>query len=245
MVRPRSRFVQSPFSEFSLASTLGHGGMGLQLIAETSALPRAVSYGDGSYPAKRVLDILLAAIALLITLPVWAVIAVAIKLNSPGPVLFSQTRVGLNGRLFRFYKFRSMVQDAELKRQELLSLNEVDGPVFKLRRDPRITRVGAVLRRTSLDELPQLFNVLKGDMSLVGPRPPLPSEVEKYRPTDMVRLRVVPGITCLWQVSGRSNTSFDQWMELDREYVSNMSFLLDLKILWRTVSVVATGIGAY
>jgi exopolysaccharide biosynthesis polyprenyl glycosylphosphotransferase len=195
--------------------------------------------------AKRVLDIILASIGLIASLPIWLVIAVAIMLDSPGPVVFVQERVGRNGRRFRFYKFRSMYLDAEHRLAELQHHNEVDGPVFKIRRDPRISRVGVFLRRTSLDELPQLINVLKGDMSMVGPRPPLPREVEQYRPEDLVRLTVKPGLTCLWQVRGRSTLSFETWMEYDREYVTNLSFWNDVRILFRTVGAVISCRGAY
>ncbi len=194
---------------------------------------------------KRLLDVALAAIGLIGSLPIWLAVVIAIRLDSPGRAVFVQERVGQHGRRFRFYKFRSMYVDAEQRLAEVLQHNETDGPVFKIRNDPRITRVGALLRRTSLDELPQLINVLKGDMSLVGPRPPLPREVEHYRPSDMVRLAVKPGLTCLWQVSGRSNVSFDQWMEYDRLYVRNMSLWLDLTILARTVGAVLSMRGAY
>jgi lipopolysaccharide/colanic/teichoic acid biosynthesis glycosyltransferase len=156
-----------------------------------------------------------------------------------------QERVGHNGRRFRFYKFRSMYVDAERRLNDLRHENEVDGPVFKIRRDPRITKVGAFLRRTSLDELPQLINVLRGEMSVVGPRPPLPREVDQYRPTDMIRLSVKPGLTCLWQIRGRSTLGFDTWMEFDREYISNLSLWLDVSILVRTVWAVLSCRGAY
>jgi exopolysaccharide biosynthesis polyprenyl glycosylphosphotransferase len=194
---------------------------------------------------KRLLDIVLSALGLVALLPIWLAIMVAIRLDSPGPAIFIQERVGIHGRRFRFYKFRSMYADAEQRLAEVLAHNETDGPVFKMRNDPRISRVGAFLRRTSLDEMPQLINVLKGEMSLVGPRPPLPREVEQYRPGDIVRLSVKPGLTCLWQVSGRSQVGFDQWMEYDREYVRNMSLWLDLQILLRTVWVVISCRGAY
>ena len=194
---------------------------------------------------KRLLDLALAALGLLATAPLWLAIIVAIRLDSPGPAIFVQERVGRRGRRFNFYKFRSMYVDAESRRAELLASNEVTGPVFKMRRDPRVTKVGAFLRRTSLDELPQLFNILKGDMSLVGPRPPLPKEVEQYRPSDAVRLSVKPGLTCLWQVSGRSSVGFERWMEYDREYVYNLSLGLDVRILLRTVAAVLTMRGAY
>ena len=194
---------------------------------------------------KRLLDLVLASLGLLATAPLWLAIMVAIRLDSPGPAIFVQERVGLRGRRFNFYKFRSMYVDAEGLRAELQSSNEVSGPVFKMRRDPRVTTVGVFLRRTSLDELPQLFNILKGEMSLVGPRPPLPKEVEQYRPSDAVRLSVKPGLTCLWQVSGRSSVGFDRWMEYDREYVYNLSLGLDIRILLRTVAAVLTMRGAY
>ena len=194
---------------------------------------------------KRLVDILLATLGLVATLPLWLGIVLAIRLDSPGPAIFVQERVGRHGRHFRFYKFRSMYADAEQRLAEVQAHNEIDGPVFKMRKDPRVSKVGALLRRTSLDELPQLINVLKGEMSLVGPRPPLPREVEQYRPGDTVRLSVKPGLTCLWQVSGRSNVGFDQWMEYDREYVRNMSLWLDLQILLRTVWVVISCRGAY
>jgi exopolysaccharide biosynthesis polyprenyl glycosylphosphotransferase len=200
-----------------------------------------------SYEAtlKRAFDIVLSLLGLVATFPLLLAIALAIKLESPGGPIFVQERVGLEGRHFRFYKFRSMFADAEQRRAEVLELNEADGPVFKLRRDPRITRLGSLLRRTSLDELPQLYNVLKGDMSLVGPRPPIPSEVAQYRPSDAIRLSVKPGITCWWQVRGRSDCSFDQWMEYDREYVRSISLAVDLRILLRTVVAVISCAGAY
>jgi exopolysaccharide biosynthesis polyprenyl glycosylphosphotransferase len=194
---------------------------------------------------KRLLDVVLATLGLVATLPLLLGVVLAIKLDSPGPAIFIQERVGLKGRRFRFYKFRSMYVDAEQRLAELQAHNEIDGPVFKMRNDPRVSRAGAFLRRTSLDELPQLINVLRGDMSLVGPRPPLPREVEQYRPGDLVRLSVKPGLTCLWQIRGRSHVGFDQWMEYDREYVRNLSLRLDVQILLRTVWVVITCRGAY
>ena len=169
----------------------------------------------------------------------------AIKINTPGPILYRSRRVGEGGRVFSFLKFRSMVRNAEMLRDELVHLNEVDGPVFKIARDPRITRVGAFLRRSSLDELPQLWNVWRGDMSLVGPRPPIPEEVLHYQPWQMRRLSVRPGLTCLWQVSGRSRVGFDEWMRMDLEYIDRRSFRLDLSILLRTVPAVLSGKGAY
>jgi exopolysaccharide biosynthesis polyprenyl glycosylphosphotransferase len=204
-------------------------------------------HGRFSYEScgKRVLDVVLAALLMLATWPLWLLIAVAIKIESNGPAIFVQERVGYRGRRFRFYKFRSMSQDAEDRRLGLLSLNEVVGPVFKIRSDPRVTRIGRFLRRSSLDELPQLFNVLKGEMSIVGPRPARPHEVEQYRPGDMARLTVKPGLTCWWQIRGRSNVEFDTWMQYDREYVSHVSFLTDIRILMGTVGAVMSGRGAY
>jgi exopolysaccharide biosynthesis polyprenyl glycosylphosphotransferase len=194
---------------------------------------------------KRLVDVALTSLGLVAVLPIWLVIAIAIKLDSPGPVVFVQDRVGQHGRRFRFYKFRSMYIDAAERFASVQAHNEAEGPVFKMRKDPRVSRVGSFLRRTSLDELPQLINVLKGDMSLVGPRPPLPNEVAQYRPADLIRLSVKPGLTCLWQINGRSNVGFDRWMEYDREYVSNMSFWLDLRILARTVGAVLSMRGAF
>jgi exopolysaccharide biosynthesis polyprenyl glycosylphosphotransferase len=194
---------------------------------------------------KRLLDLTLAGLGLVAILPLWLVVVLAIRLESRGPAIFVQERVGIHGRRFRFYKFRSMYTDAEARLTDVMAQNEVDGPVFKIRNDPRVTKVGAFLRRTSLDELPQLINVLRGDMSLVGPRPPLPREVELYRPSDAIRLSVKPGLTCLWQISGRSSLSFDQWMEFDREYIRQMSLWFDLKLLVRTVGAVLSMKGAY
>jgi lipopolysaccharide/colanic/teichoic acid biosynthesis glycosyltransferase len=194
---------------------------------------------------KRLLDVVLATVGLILSLPIWLIVGIAIKLDSKGPIVFVQERVGLHGQSFRFLKFRSMSSDAEERLQDLLAENEASGPVFKMRQDPRITRVGRLIRRTSLDELPQLINILKGEMSLVGPRPALVREAETYRPTDRVRLEVKPGLTCLWQVRGRSEVDFDTWMRYDREYVERRSALLDLEIILRTVVVVLACRGAY
>lgn len=194
---------------------------------------------------KRLIDVVLAILVLAATLPIWLVIAVAIKLDSHGPSMFAQERVGLRGRTFRFYKFRSMTNGAEKRKMELNHLNELEGPVFKVRADPRVTRVGRLLRRSSLDELPQLINVLRGEMSMVGPRPATPDEVAQYRPDDLIRLAVKPGLTCWWQVRGRSTIDFDTWMDFDREYVYGLSFWVDMQILVRTVGAVIGGRGAY
>jgi exopolysaccharide biosynthesis polyprenyl glycosylphosphotransferase len=195
--------------------------------------------------AKRLLDIVLSATALVVLSPIFVAVALAIAIDSPGPILFRQKRVGMNGRLFWFYKFRSMHQDAEERLLQLMAFNEAQGPIFKMRQDPRVTRVGSILRRTSLDEFPQFWNVLRGEMSIVGPRPPLPGEVQKYERWQRRRLSMKPGITCIWQVSGRSELAFDRWMELDLEYIDNWSLWHDLKILAKTIPAVLTGRGAH
>jgi exopolysaccharide biosynthesis polyprenyl glycosylphosphotransferase len=205
-----------------------------------------ISVIRGARLVKRVLDVA-GAIALLVVLaPLLLLIAVAIRVESSGPVLFTQTRVGKWGRLFTLYKFRSMYVDAEKRREELARLNEMQGGVtFKMKQDPRVTRIGRFIRRGSIDELPQLWNVLRGDMSLVGPRPPLPSEVAGYTIADRRRLEVKPGITCIWQVSGRSTLPFWRQVELDVAYIESQSFGGDLKILLRTIPAVLLGRGAY
>jgi len=198
-------------------------------------------FGDGfrvsraQLALKRAMSVVIASVALVVTTPLIALIALAIKLESRGPVFFIQERIGLGGRPFRLIKFRTMVADAEARKAQLAHLNEVSGPAFKIKRDPRITRVGAALRKLSLDELPQLWNVLKGDMSLVGPRPPTPNEVMYYTRRQVQRLGIMPGLTGLWQVSGRSTiTDFDQWIELDLRYAQQWSVWLDLLILLKT-----------
>jgi exopolysaccharide biosynthesis polyprenyl glycosylphosphotransferase len=192
---------------------------------------------------KRAIDLLVSLVLLLLLAPMFGVIAVFIKLTSPGPVFFVQERVGLNKRKFRLYKFRTMVPEAEKMRRDLEKLNEVSGPVFKIKNDPRITWIGRYLRRLSVDELPQLINVLRGDMSLVGPRPPLPSEVGKYDLPYLRRLSMKPGITCLWQVNGRNSIAFNEWMELDQQYIDQWSLWMDVKILVRTIPAVLRGSG--
>lgn len=194
---------------------------------------------------KRTLDIIISALLLIILSPLALIAAIAIKIDSPGPVHFLQERVGLNKRIFRMYKFRTMADGAEKRQDELEKMNEAIGPVFKIKNDPRITRVGKILRKTSIDEIPQLFNVLRGDMSLVGPRP-LPVRDYNGFSQDWQRRRfsVRPGITCLWQVNGRSNTSFEHWMKLDMEYIDSWTLKLDLKILLLTVPAVLRGSGA-
>jgi exopolysaccharide biosynthesis polyprenyl glycosylphosphotransferase len=193
---------------------------------------------------KRLLDVTVSALLLVLAMPVIVLAALAIKLSSPGSVVFKQERIGLNGRIFTLYKFRTMIERAHELRDEMSHLNEMTGPVFKMVDDPRVTTVGRILRRFSLDELPQLWNVLKGDMSLVGPRPPIPEEVKSYRRWHRRRLSMKPGLTCLWQVSGRNKIDFDHWMQLDLQYIDNWSPSLDLKILLRTIPAVLSGRGA-
>jgi len=194
---------------------------------------------------KRLLDLVLGVAAFVVALPVIAAAAIWIKLDSPGPVFHRAVRVGRGGRKFTFLKLRSMQRDAEELRGLLLHLNQASGPAFKLHDDPRVTRAGRFLRRTSLDELPQLWQVVRGDMSLVGPRPPFPEEVERYDAWMLKRLAVKPGLTCLWQIKGRSDLSFDEWMRLDLEYVDRCSLSMDAKILLLTPMAVISGRGAY
>lgn len=194
---------------------------------------------------KRGLDILLASFLLLVTAPFFAAIALGVKLSSPGPVFFRQKRVGLNGRIFTLFKFRSMRAGAEKELEKLRENNEMSGPAFKIKDDPRITEFGKLLRRFSMDELPQLWNVLRGDMSLVGPRPPVPGEVHQYERRYRRRLSMRPGLTCIWQVSGRNEiTDFESWVKLDLEYIDNWSLSRDFKILLQTIPAVLGGSGA-
>jgi exopolysaccharide biosynthesis polyprenyl glycosylphosphotransferase len=196
--------------------------------------------------AKRALDMVLAGLGLLALAPLLAVTAMAVRMDSRGPALFSQVRVGQHGRHFRCWKFRSMYLDAEKRKAELLEENEMSGGViFKMKKDPRITRVGKFIRKASIDELPQLWNVFIGDMSLVGPRPAVPAEVEQYTPYQRGRLRVKPGITCIWQVSGRSNLTFDEQVRLDLEYARTRSMRADIALLLKTVPAVLLARGAY
>ena len=189
---------------------------------------------------KRVQDVALSTVGLIILFPVLVLISLVILIDSPGASpIFVQTRVGLNGKKFRFYKFRTMHPNADKLLESLLAKNEMTGPVFKIKNDPRITRVGKILRKTSLDELPQLWNVLKGDMSMVGPRPALPRETEQYDAHAWERTSVVPGLTCYWQIQPKRNSlSFEKWLELDLKYIEERSFLVDWKIMFGTISAV-------
>src|SRR6202012_253432 len=198
----------------------------------------------GSFLLKRALDIAIASCALLVASPIMLAIAIAVRMDSDGPIFYGAARIGRKGRTFSCYKFRTMVQNADALKADLAHMNERDGILFKIANDPRITRVGKILRKYSLDELPQFYNVLKGDMSLVGPRPPMAAEVEQYDLAHLRRLDVLPGITGLWQVEARQDPSFDSYISLDTAYVENWSLWLDMKILARTVGVVVTGTGS-
>lgn len=186
---------------------------------------------------KRIIDIIGAGSGLLLLSPVIAIVACAVKFTSKGPVFFSQKRVGKKGQLFDMYKFRSMVVNAEELKEKLANQNEMSGPMFKMKDDPRVTKVGKFIRKTSLDELPQLWNILKGDMSLVGPRPSLPKEVNQFEKWMYKRLTVKPGLTCYWQVSGRNNIDFEDWMKLDISYVEDRNLWIDIKLIFKTFFV--------
>ena len=186
---------------------------------------------------KRTLDIILSLIGLIIASPIFLIVGLCIKLDSKGPIFFSQKRIGLKGKKFNMYKFRSMIINAEELKEKLVAKNEMSGPMFKMKDDPRVTKVGKFIRKTSIDELPQLWNVLKGDMSLVGPRPSLPKEVDHSEDWMYRRLEVKPGLTCYWQVSGRNNIDFEDWMKLDIKYVDERSIWIDIKLIFKTVGV--------
>ena len=186
---------------------------------------------------KRLIDVVCSFLGVLVLSPLFIIIAIIIKMTSKGPVFFSQKRVGKNGKEFDMYKFRSMVINAEELKEKLAAQNEMSGPMFKMKDDPRVTKVGKFIRKTSIDELPQLFNVLKGDMSLVGPRPSLPKEVAQFEDWMYRRLEVKPGLTCYWQVSGRNNIDFEDWMKLDIKYVDERSTWIDIKLIFKTVGV--------
>ena len=186
---------------------------------------------------KRLIDITCSFVGILVLSPLFIIIAIIIKFTSKGPVFFSQKRVGRNGKEFDMYKFRSMVVNAEELKEKLAAQNEMSGPMFKMKDDPRVTKVGKFIRKTSIDELPQLWNILKGDMSLVGPRPSLPKEVAQFDEWMYKRLEVKPGLTCYWQVSGRNNIDFEDWMKLDVKYVEERNLWIDIKLIFKTVGV--------
>jgi len=225
-------------------SITGHGEGGADRPAWKCGREIRVTRGrreEALYPLlKRTMDLAVSVVAILFFLPLFLVIALMIRFDSPGPVFFRQTRVGKDGKPFSFLKFRSMIKDAEHHKEALRELNEAEEPLFKIEKDPRVTRVGRILRKTSLDELPQMLNVLRGDMSLVGPRPHLPEEVSEYEEAQWKRLSVTPGITCLWQATNRRSTHFSEWIESDLEYVRRRSLRLDMEIMLRTVKIVVS-----
>jgi len=228
-----------------LVNFLPQPDLSLERLGDMPLLTMAPSsQRDGPLMLRRCADVVLASALLALLSPVLLIIAAVIRLGSPGPVLFRQTRCGLNGRPFTFLKFRSMRLGSELLKPVLAPWNEMDGPAFKMSIDPRVTRVGWFLRHTSLDELPQLWNILKGEMSFVGPRPAVVEEVLQYEPWQRRRLTMQPGLTCLWQISGRSDLTFDEWMRLDLEYIDNWSLWLDVKIAFKTIPAVLVGRGA-
>jgi len=186
---------------------------------------------------KRLIDVIGSIFGIIILFPLLIIVGVLIKFESKGPIFFSQERVGLNGQKFRMYKFRSMVEEAEKYKKHLLEQNEMNGPMFKIKNDPRVTKVGKFIRHTSIDEIPQLLNILKGEMSFVGPRPSLPEEVRRFNPWMMERLTVKPGLTCYWQVLGRNDIQFEEWMKLDIKYIKERSILLDAKLIILTFFV--------
>lgn len=196
---------------------------------------RSNIYSNFYFTSKRIFDVCISLIALVITLPITLVTSIFIYLEDRGPILYTQDRIGKNGRTFKIYKFRSMCVDADSKKNDLITMNEVKGAMFKISSDPRVTKVGFFIRRHSIDELPQLFNVLRGDMSLVGPRPPLPEEVEKYTDYDKKRLVVNPGCTGLWQISGRNSLDFNEMVDLDIKYIRNAGLFLDIEICFMTI----------
>ncbi|MGG7152307.1 sugar transferase [Clostridium neonatale] len=186
---------------------------------------------------KKIIDVTFSTMGLILLSPIFFIVSIFIKCESKGPIIFFQERVGLNGKMFKMYKFRSMVVNAEELKEKLYKKNEMNGPMFKMKEDPRVTKVGKFIRRTSIDELPQLINVLKGDMSLVGPRPSLPQEVKEFEDWMMARLLVKPGLTCYWQVSGRNDIEFEDWMKLDVKYVKERNTIVDLKLIFETFFV--------
>jgi lipopolysaccharide/colanic/teichoic acid biosynthesis glycosyltransferase len=226
----------------SLLETLGRTAPAEPAVLEVPEAPPVPAwYG----PAKRVLDVTIATVGLVLTAPLLILAVAGIALVARERPFYRQERVGLGGRPFWMFKLRTMVGDADQRLDEVRHLNECDGPVFKIRRDPRLHCLGPILRRTSIDELPNLINVLAGDMAIVGPRPPLPSEVEHYEPSALRRLVVKPGVTCLWQISGRSHLSFEQWMALDNAYIDSWSPFGDIAIILRTIPAVIRGTGAH
>ena len=239
--------IASGFDGFSLFSESMSSRAGFFPRIRTNFKKRIRSFSvDSSRIVKRWMDVCGSLVAIIMLLPLFLVISVWLKLDSPGPLFYRQVRIGLHGRPFYFYKFRSMYIDSEVRRAALEKTNESkDGVIFKMKNDPRITKCGRFIRKYSIDEAPQFFNVLLGDMSLVGPRPPLPSEVAQYSLDDRKRLDILPGITCIWQISGRSDIPFREQVVLDKEYIRGQGFWKDVLILFKTIPAVIAGKGAY
>jgi len=216
-----------------------------QMIDENKHSQIVVNGGKIYKFLKRAMDVVCSLLAIIVLSPIFILTAIAVKIEDGGSPIFSQTRVGKDGKFFRMYKFRSMCIDAERKLKDLQEQNEMDGLAFKIEKDPRVTKTGNFIRKTSIDELPQLFNILKGDMSIVGPRPPLGIEVYQYNDYQMQRLLVKPGLTCYWQCSGRSDMSFDEWIESDIKYIQERNLLLDIQLILKTIPAVLCSKGAY
>jgi exopolysaccharide biosynthesis polyprenyl glycosylphosphotransferase len=242
-VPPQAEWCESAGLSFPnvIAGGLAHRSPS-EVVDQLPAIPLLCLSASGRI-VKRALDLIVSSLALLLLSPVLLVIALAVQLDSPGPVFYTSERVGKNGRIFCCFKFRTMVRDAERRQQNVMHLNERDAVLFKASSDPRVTRVGRLLRRYSLDELPQFLNVLRGDMSVVGPRPPVAGEVREYSSKHLRRLDVLPGITGLWQIQGRHDPSFESYVSLDIAYIENWSIALDLKIMAQTAGVVLSGTG--
>ncbi|WP_396334349.1 sugar transferase [Clostridium sp. 19966] len=211
--------------------------LNMEKVLTAENLEMAFQKNKVYFAIKRSLDIIGSILGIIILSPVFLITFIAIKATSDGPAFFSQERVGMNGHIFKMYKFRSMIEDAESLLDSIIDKNEMTGPMFKMKEDPRLTKIGKFLRKTSIDELPQLFNVLKGEMSLVGPRPNLPREVERFNEEYKIKLIAKPGLTCYWQVMGRSSIGFEEWMRLDMKYIRERNTLVDLKLIFRTVLV--------
>jgi exopolysaccharide biosynthesis polyprenyl glycosylphosphotransferase len=229
-----------------MGSTTSNSGSAAKLIQNSSDHHIQPNENRLYILSKRIMDIILSLIGIIVLSPVFLIVAILIKVeDNEGPIIFKQIRVGKDSRTFKMYKFRSMVSNAEELKASLMDKNEATGPVFKIKNDPRVTKVGKFIRKTSIDELPQLFNVLKGEMSLVGPRPPLLDEVAQYTDFEKQRLSVKPGLTCYWQVSGRSNLSFKEWIELDIKYINERNLVVDTKLILKTILVLFGSKGAY
>lgn len=241
--KSKQKLMKDHYNHFALGGTvLAHVRLYYSCVVRKIFWKLVV---NSTLAIKRTIDILFSSLLMIILAPLFLITALCIKLEDGGPLFYSQTRVGKWGKLFTMYKYRSMCLNADQLKKDVLNMNETGGVIFKIKKDPRITRTGVIIRKLSIDELPQLWNVLKGDMSLVGPRPPVPEEVDQYEYHERKRLGVVPGITCIWQVSGRSEIKFKQQVQMDVEYIENQSITNDFKLLLKTIPAVLSGKGAY